>query len=99
MLLRQTGIGMRSSLFFLILALGSPLPVVEAAASLEEEAVDAVHRTAKRGTRHAQPAPRVLQAGTVPTPARPKPAAVAVLLRPTPHYDVALAFTRPPPVN
>lgn len=95
MLPRQTGIGMKSSLFLLILALGSPLPVVEAAPSVEEEAVDVAHRAAKRGARLERSNARVPQVST----AVPKPLAVPLLLRPTPHYDVALAFTRPPPLN
>ena len=86
---------MRSSLFFLILALGSPLPVVEAAPSLEEEAVSIGQRTAKRRIRLERPKVRAPQAGA----AVQKPTAIPPLLPPTPHYDVSLAFTRPPPVN
>jgi hypothetical protein len=94
---RQTGILMRTSLFLLVLALGSPLPFVSASLSLEEDAVVESARSARRPSAVDRRKARVLPSPAPRVAAPPLPAAIPVLLRPAPEIDLERIGSRPPP--
>jgi hypothetical protein len=87
---------MKLSIVVLLLGLGAPLPWVESSSSFEDDAIVEVSRSTRRCSSLERQKTRVLPAPVQVAPATPD---IPVLLRPTPHYDIALDGTRPPPAR
>lgn len=86
-------ISMKLGLIALVLALGTPLPYVEA---LEEDAIVEVTKVERRASRLERQKARVLPAPVLTPPA---PSPIPVTPRPPSDPDISSLFSRPPPAN
>jgi len=84
---------MKLGLIALVLALGTPLPYVEA---LEEDAIVEVTQIDRRASRLERQKTRILPAPVLTPPAQ---SPIPAILRPPSDPDISSLFSRPPPAN
>jgi len=84
---------MKLSLIALVLALGTPLPFVEA---LEDDAIVEVTKVARHASSLERQKARLLPAPVLTSPSRPT---ISVQRRPDSDPDISPLYSRPPPAN